>query len=177
MISGSAAYLAYYDAFALNSHIVQALAGRYAETFEQAQDYASEAWTRAYTAWESFDGGNLLGWMHTIVRNVARGQARRKRPKQISLDLVAEDRPLPHEVVERLSEQTDFDFILEHLEQDGPLCRAYRKLPEQDQEAIRLKIECDCDADAAATLGISDVAYRQRLFRARQRIRALLEEE
>jgi RNA polymerase sigma-70 factor (ECF subfamily) len=47
---------------------------------EEAKDVAQDAYAKAFTAWDSFDGTDARAWLHTIGLRLAFNRLRRRRP-------------------------------------------------------------------------------------------------
>jgi RNA polymerase sigma-70 factor (ECF subfamily) len=46
---------------------------------EEAKDVAQDAYAKAFTAWDSFDGADARAWLHTIGLRLAFNRLRRRR--------------------------------------------------------------------------------------------------
>ena len=119
---------------------------------------AAEAMTIAWRRLDDVPADDPLPWLYGTARNLVLAEARRSTPAGAAAGDVAHvDQPL--------------------VELDPTLDRALRGLSQLDREAVLLVAWEDLTpAQAAKVLGISPVAFRVRLLRARRRLRARLEE-
>lgn len=133
---------------------------------DQAEDIVAEAFL---VAWRRFGElparlGDARGWLFGIARNTilnSRRGVRRREALAIRLADVA--RPASGDGTDLVNRQID-------------LGAAWSRLPVGHQETLALTVLDDLSApQAAAVLGISSVAYRLRLSRARRALRALLD--
>jgi len=137
-------------------------------TADLAEDLTAEVFLRAVQASHRFDPriGPPKAWLFRIARNALRDFQRQLRRRQVfSLsgfrDLEC-DSPSPEE-----------RLLLE--EEMARLFAALVQLSPKDREVISLSYASDLAAtEVAAILGISDTAARTRLWRALNRLRALL---
>jgi RNA polymerase sigma factor (sigma-70 family) len=119
---------------------------------------AAETMTIAWRRLDDVPADDSLPWLYGTARNLVLAEARRSEPSTAATD-------------ER-----------EHVDQppvelDPTLERALRGLSQLDREALLLVAWEDLTpGQAAKALGISPVAFRVRLLRARRRLRASLEE-
>lgn len=170
MISGSASYLAFSLAYEANYARVLDFAYQYAPSFDTAEDFAGMAWENAAKGWDHFDGANLLGWMRTIVKSVVSGYYRvPKNAILTSLDEYSETHAVPE-----LSVQDDLDLLIEYMEPDGPVFKAFHSLPEGLKTVLACRLRQEEPSQAAARLNLDYRAYRFRLYRARQMMKQLL---
>jgi RNA polymerase sigma-70 factor (ECF subfamily) len=119
-------------------------------------------------AWRRFDQlpaepGDARAWLFGIARNLLlnahRGQ-RRRGALEVRIAETAWTR----------AATDDTEVVARRLD----LARAWRRLTAQHQEALALTVWDDLtSSEAALVLGISPVAYRLRLSRARRALRAL----
>jgi len=126
---------------------------------EVAEEAVSETFT---TAWRRRDEAvaDSLPWLLGIARRVLANQRRSARRRRA--------------LVERLSAQPAPPST---PAETPPVLEALSRLPERDQEVLRLAAwEELSSAEAARVLGCSPVAYRIRLHRARKRLASLLSE-
>ena len=119
---------------------------------------AAEAMTIAWRRLDDVPADDPLPWLYGTARNLVLAEARRSAPAAAAAAEV------------------------EHVDQppvdlDPTLDRALRELSQLDREALFLVAWEDLTpGQAAKALGISPVAFRVRLLRARRRFRASLEE-
>ena len=119
---------------------------------------AAEAMTIAWRRLADVPAEDPLPWLYGTARNLVFEEARRSAPSAAAeLEVEHVDQP--------------------PVELDPTLDRALRELSQLDREALLLVAWEDLTpGQAAKALGISPVAFRVRLLRARRRFRASLEE-
>ena len=119
---------------------------------------AAEAMTIAWRRLDDVPADDPLPWLYGTARNLVLAEARRSAPAVATAPEPEHPDPLP-------------------VELDPTLERALRTLSDLDREALLLVAWEDLTpGQAAKTLGISPVAFRVRLLRARRRFQASLEE-
>ena len=139
-----------------------------------AEDLAQDAFLKAFAALDRFDGRSaLFTWLYRIAVNTARDwiDHRRRRPT-IPLEGAfgpgaepADSGELPAQAAERSERQLAVRAALE-------------RLPEPFRTTLILReLEGHSYEDVAAILGISIGTVESRLFRARSKLRALLERQ
>jgi RNA polymerase sigma-70 factor, ECF subfamily len=118
---------------------------------------AAEAMTIAWRRLDDVPADDPLPWLYGTARNLVLAEARRSTPSAVAAEVAHVDQP--------------------PVELEPTLDRALRGLSQIDREALLLVAWEDLTpARAAKVLGISPVAFRVRLLRARRRLRARLEE-
>jgi RNA polymerase sigma-70 factor (ECF subfamily) len=140
-----------------------------------AEDVAQEtflvAWRRRSEA--RLVDGSMLPWLLVIATNTARTQSRSARRWLALLRRMPVPRPgvdsdLADEVAGRLDDQRRMAEIL----------AAVRRLPRGEREAVALCVWSGVPyPDAAVVLGISEVAVRSRVSRARARLARIVAQE
>jgi RNA polymerase sigma-70 factor (ECF subfamily) len=133
-------------------------------------DLVQETFVRVYEARERWRPGEVgLGaWLYRVARNQAldhlRKTARRATGPIEGSDVAEDPGPGPERAVS-LRQTAD------------EVRRAVDALPPQDREVLLLRFDEDRSYEEIAALtGTSAAAVKQRVFRARARVRALLEE-
>ena len=125
-----------------------------------AEDLLSEVFITALSASArvvAHDSGSALPWLYGIALNLLRAHFRQQPPSASS----ARDLGMDWDAV---------DDRLDALAERGRLRAALDGLADADRELLLLVAwECLTPAEAAAALGISQVAARSRLHRARKR--------
>lgn len=145
---------------------VLAYALRRVDASEDAADVVAETFL---VAWRRLDevpaGGRERLWLYAVARRVT-ANARRAEGRRTRL-------------AERLGETLRTELVT-HPDPDGKateVMRAMAALGEEERELLLLVTwEELSPSEAAKVLGISAIAARSRLHRARRRLRALLEE-
>ncbi len=145
---------------------------------EDAADLAQETFARVYQHRARFDGRQKFStWLYTIATNLVRDRFRwRARHPQVSLD--AEDAVTGHSLRERMA-GTDAlpDESLQAAERGEQVRRAVAALPEELRTPLILaEYEERSQSEIADILDCSVKAVEMRLYRARQSLRAELEQ-
>jgi len=139
-----------------------------------AEDLAQETFLKAFGAIDRFDGRSaLFTWLYRIAVNTARdwNDHRRRRP---AVPLEGEHGPVVDPVAPDGSPQ---DAAMRR-EERAAVRRALARLPEPFRTTLVLReMEGLPYEEIAETLGISIGTVESRIFRARGKLRALLEEE
>ena len=132
---------------------------------DHAEDLVAETFLVVWRRFEDVpnDTGDSRAWIFGICRNIMlNGRRGDQRRNALGVRLAAS---VP-------VSSADIDLA----EQRVDLARAWRQLSENHQEALGLAVFEDLSGpQAAAVLGISPVAYRIRLTRARRALRLLLD--
>ena len=132
---------------------------------DHAEDLVAETFLVVWRRFEDVpsDAGDSRAWIFGICRNIMlNGRRGDQRRNALGVRLAA---AVPVSAAD-----------LDLAEQRVDLARAWRQLSEVHQEALGLAVFEDLSGpQAAAVLGISPVAYRIRLTRARRALRLLLE--
>jgi RNA polymerase sigma-70 factor (ECF subfamily) len=123
-----------------------------------ADDLVSEAFVRAWTVRDRVEMATVRGYLFTIVRNLFLKQRRHGR-REVSLDeRLADGRPGPDE---RAGDQRDLQVVL----------AALARLPEVDRAAVLMRADEGVPyEEIAAALGISTVAAKVKVHRARLKL-------
>jgi len=157
-------------------HLVDAYSGRVLaycrarlHSEEDAQDAAQEVFLRAYKSLATFRRGeNFASWLFAIAANNVRTHfklfsARKQKEEMFKRQRMVEPGIDPGEDAERALEQS-------------ALRAAVRSLPEDMQKPVALYYFAGLSViETAKALGIGEEAVKTGLFRARGRLRALLE--
>lgn len=123
-----------------------------------ADDITSETFVRAWTHFESIRTESVKAYLLAIARNLAMSEARR-RARQRPLDF--EQRDPGRDPATRAAERGEMERVLE----------AVSELPEGEREALVLRaVEQLSYDEVARVLGISVVAAKVRVHRARARL-------
>jgi RNA polymerase sigma-70 factor (ECF subfamily) len=132
-----------------------------------AWDVVTETFTAAWRHWHRRPGqGELLPWLYAIAGNAVRGQWRATERRRRLVARLAESGAPDH-----AADPADGVVLGRSIED------ALARLPEADQEVLRL-IAWEGQTDARSlglALGLSPVAARSRVHRARRRLRAVLD--
>jgi RNA polymerase sigma-70 factor (ECF subfamily) len=163
-----AAYAFIEELFARHQGEIYAYLVRMLRDPELAADLTQDAFVKAYRAYDTLEKPeNARAWLYQIAHRVALDDLRRKRIVRF-VPLVGEARTTAPSA-ERLA----MDLRL-----SGELERALARIPERQRSALLLAELHDLTGlELAAALGVSHVAARALLSRARTSLRATLAEE
>lgn len=151
--------------YAEHGRAVLAYAVRRATDVEDAADVVADTFLVAWRRLDDVPAGEAARlWLYGVARNVLANQQRSEHRRQrlgerlrAELPAALEDAPLP-------------------ASQTGAVRAALAQLGPEDQEILRLAgWEELSPGEIAIVLGISQIAARSRLHRARRRLRAALE--
>lgn len=130
---------------------------------EVARDITSETFVRAWTAPDEPRMETVKAYLFAIARNLHRKQWRRESRTEVLDEAMADQAPLPDQVA---VQNEDYRRTLE----------AMKTLPEIDRTVLLLRAEEDLSyQDIAAATGLSVVAAKVKVFRARAKLAALLQ--
>jgi len=131
-----------------------------------AQDITSETFARVWTATEEPRLESVKAYLFTIARNLHRKQWRRRSREQ----------PLDEEAVRHLADpERAPDDAAEFQEEFRLAMEAVQTLPELDRTVLLLRGEQELSyEDIAVATGLSVVAAKVRVFRARAKLATLL---
>lgn len=131
------------------------------EADDVAQDIVVRAWRSAASV-RSATPGALCAWLDTVARSVVIDSARRRRRVPFTADIDETDIESPRRV------EDDVEARQRLRDVHAAIAGLQRSL----REPLLLQVEHDLSAtEIADRLGISDVAVRQRLARARRILR------
>ncbi|RMD63537.1 MAG: sigma-70 family RNA polymerase sigma factor [Alphaproteobacteria bacterium] len=141
----------------------RALVGDRSRADDLVQDCLERAWSRAHLF---RPGEDVRVWLFTILHNlhVSSIRRRRRQPRLVPLVDGAPD-PAMREGQESAAEMADLAWALEQLP------------PDQCSAVLLVGLEDMTYRQAAAVLGIPVGTLMSRLYRGRQRLRALIEGE
>ncbi|WP_326560309.1 RNA polymerase sigma factor [Micromonospora sp. NBC_01796] len=115
------------------------------------------------------DRGSPLGWLFGVARNVIAAERRRSLRQHQASGRVAGRRLLDPDDIARIEERIDAEAVARRTYE------ALGGLPEQTRALLELvAVDGLSVAEAAQALGISPIAARVRLHRARRTVRLLL---
>jgi RNA polymerase sigma-70 factor (ECF subfamily) len=156
------------ELFGRHQHEIYAYLVRMLRDPDLAADLTQDAFVKAYKAYDTLDKPeNARAWLYQIAHRVALDDLRRKRIVRF-IPLVGETRNTTPSA--------------EHLVMDtrlsGELQRALERIPERQRSALLLAELHDLTGlELAAALGVSHVAARALLTRARESLRQALTSE
>jgi RNA polymerase sigma factor (sigma-70 family) len=150
---------------------VEVLMGYFARRCREPQtvaDLTSETFVRAVEGFAGFDPrkGSDRAWLFGIAARVFARHCEQSAGGRDAVARLGGHRPLDSGEIEELAERID-------AEREGAaLMRRWARLPEPERAAIELvDLEGFTPMEAALALGVSRVAFRKRLSRARSRLR------
>ncbi|WBB67081.1 sigma-70 family RNA polymerase sigma factor [Micromonospora sp. WMMD812] len=115
------------------------------------------------------DRGSQIGWLFGVARNVIADERRRAAQRLRVTGRMAGRRDLDADDIARIEERIDAESAARRT------YRALRELPEDTRALVELvAVDGLAVAEAATALGMSPVAARVRLHRARRTVRAVL---
>jgi RNA polymerase sigma-70 factor, ECF subfamily len=129
---------------------------------ETARDITSETFVRAFTAPEEPRMETVKAYLFAIARNLHRKQWRRDSRQDVLDEATPDQSPSPDEA---MVQNEEYRRTFE----------AMKALPEIDRTVLLLRAEADLSyQDIAAATGLSVVAAKVKVFRARAKLTALL---
>jgi RNA polymerase sigma-70 factor (ECF subfamily) len=139
-----------------------------------AEDLVQDTMLKAYRAWDRFQtGGNVRGWLMTILRNTFLNQRRRERRAGVVADVMELESFTVFQNVQEVDPEGDF---FEQLV-DDEVWHAIDQLPQEYRETLVLRdVEGMAYDQIAGVLGIKIGTVKSRLFRARQALQSRLYE-
>jgi RNA polymerase sigma-70 factor (ECF subfamily) len=148
---------------------VLAIARRFADDLDDAEDLAQRAFINAAQRAGGWRGGSFKSWLFRIVVNLAKNHVRDTSRFDRSEEAAeSEAEPTAPEAHERM----------EAREQREALRAAVAKLPRRQREVLLLRIDGDQPfAEIAATLGITEVNAKVNFHHAVQKLKAWLAAE
>lgn len=157
-----------------------AVARRIVGNEEDARDTVQDAFISAFKALDRFAGdAKLSTWLHRIVVNTAlmRLRTRKRRPEEPLDSLLPAFKDDGHQQHEPVEWRDGADVALERNETRAFVRAQIDRLSETYRTVLLLRdIEELSTPEVARALGISENAVKIRLHRARQALRALLDE-
>jgi RNA polymerase sigma-70 factor, ECF subfamily len=153
------------DLFARHQNEIYAYLVRMLRDPELAADLTQDAFVKAYRAYDSLQKPeNARAWLYQIAHRVALDNLRRRRIVRF-VPLVGETR----------NTSPSAEHLAMDLRLSGDLQRALEKIPERQRAALLLAELHDLTGlELAAALGVSHVAARALLTRARESLRQAL---
>jgi RNA polymerase sigma-70 factor, ECF subfamily len=157
-----------------------AVARRIVGSEEDARDVLQEAYTSAFKSIGRFEGtAKVSTWLHRIVVNMAlmRLRTRKRKPEESIEPLLPSFKDDGHMALPTGAWGEPADAAMEHEEIRAFVRAQIDKLPDAYRTVLLLRdIEEMSTSDVATLLETTDNAVKIRLHRARQALRALLDE-
>lgn len=157
------------ELFALHHGEIYAYVYRMVRDSELAADFAQDTFIKAYRHLDSLeDRGKARAWLYQIAHRVVLDELRRRRIVQF-LPLVGDTHGGAAPSAEHLAME---------MRLSGPLARALARIPERQRAALLMAEVNDMTGlELAEALGVSHVAARALLTRARESLRQALADE
>ena len=154
--------------FALHHGEIYAYILRMVRDSDLAADFAQDTFIKAYRAQNSLeDRGKARAWLYQIAHRVVLDEMRRRRIVRF----------LPW-TGESHGAAPSAEHLAMEMRLSGPLARALGRIPERQRAALLLAEVHDLTGlELAASLGVSHVAARALLTRARESLRVALADE
>jgi len=154
--------------FALHHAEIYAYIFRMVRDADVAADFAQDTFIKAYKAQDSLeDRAKARAWLYQIAHRVVLDEMRRRR--------IIHFMPWTGE---SHGAAPSAEHLAMEMRLSGPLARALARIPERQRAALLLAEVNDLTGlELAGTLGISHVAARALLTRARESLRVALAEE
>jgi len=143
---------------------------------EEVQDISQEVFVRVYRSIDKFEfDASFFSWIYRITVNLCIDELRRRRVKRaLSLDFLTEG---TLEKEKKSKEQLLASDGVMNDEKREIVLDALQKISQEHRQVIILREYEELSyAEIAAYLGISIQAVKSRIFRAREDLRALLED-
>jgi RNA polymerase sigma-70 factor (ECF subfamily) len=156
------------ELFALHHAEIYAYVFRLVRDADVAADFAQDTFIKAYKARDSLeDRTKARAWLYQIAHRVVLDEMRRRRIVHF-LPLTSESH----------GAAPSAEHLAMEMRLSGPLARALARIPERQRAALLLAEVHDLTGlELAETLGISHVAARALLTRARESLRQALADE
>jgi RNA polymerase sigma-70 factor, ECF subfamily len=154
--------------FALHHGEIYAYIYRMVRDADVAADFAQDTFIKAYKAQDSLeDRAKARAWLYSIAHRVVLDEMRRRRIVRF----------LPW-TGESHGAAPSAEHLAMEMRLSGPLARALARIPERQRAALLLAEVNDLSGlELADTLGVSHVAARALLTRARESLRVALADE
>jgi RNA polymerase sigma factor (sigma-70 family) len=151
---------------------VFSLVMRFVNNREQAEELAQDVFVKAYRYLADFKGESKFStWLYTIVNTTCLSYLRKKKEQSISLD---NDNILA--VAGNKANNESAYGRLEHKTQKEMINYAIKQLPEADARLITLFYQAEQSIEEIGIiLGIDANNVKVKLFRARQKLREIME--
>jgi RNA polymerase sigma-70 factor (ECF subfamily) len=156
------------ELFALHHSEIYAYIFRMVRDADVAADFAQDTFIKAYRAQDSLeDRAKARAWLYQIAHRIVLDEMRRRRIVRF----------LPW-TGESHGAAPSAEHLAMEMRLSGPLARALARIPERQRAALLLAEVGDLTGlELAGTLGISHVAARALLTRARESLRQALADE
>ncbi len=156
------------ELFGKHQHEIYAYLLRMLRDSELAADLTQDAFVKAYKAYDALQKPeNARAWLYQIAHRVALDDLRRRRIVRF-VPLVGEAR----------NSAPSAEHLVMEARLSGDLHRALQKIPERQRQALLLAELHDMTGlELAAVLGVSHIAARALLTRARESLRQALAAE
>jgi RNA polymerase sigma-70 factor (ECF subfamily) len=156
------------ELFALHHGEIYAYVFRMVRDADVAADFTQDAFIKAYKAQDSLeDRAKARAWLYQIAHRVVLDEMRRRRIVRFMPWTGESNGAAP-----------SAEHLAMEMRLSGPLARALERIPERQKAALLLAEVNDLTGmELAETLGVSHVAARALLTRARESLRQALADE
>ncbi len=147
------------------------LAMRYVNDRELAEELSQDVFLKAYKYLADFKGNSKFStWLYTIVNTTCLSHLRKKKDETILLEeekmVAISDSNTTYKPLDRLEQKTQKQFIDD----------AMKHLPESEAQILTLFYQSEQSVDEIGIiLGLTTSNVKVRLFRARQKLKEILE--
>ena len=157
------------------------VARRITQNDEDARDAVQSAFLSAFVSLKTFEGGcQISTWLHRIVVNAAlmKLRSKRRKPEESIEALLPAFHEDGHHVEQFSSVGMPADRLLEQREVRAMVRASIDQLPESYRTVLLLRdIEGLSTNEAAEALGVTAMAVKVRLHRARQALSTLIRKQ
>ncbi|WP_276134324.1 RNA polymerase sigma factor [Polluticoccus soli] len=152
-------------------HFVFTISMRYVENREEAEEIAQDVFMKAYRSLAGFNGKSKFStWLYAIAHHTCLSHLRKRKTMMVSVDA--------HPAIENtlLAAEKASDKINTNSTRNL-LDKAMSRLDKQDAEILTLFYQAEQSLEEIATItGQTPNNVKVRLFRARQRLKNILEQ-
>ncbi|UGU17138.1 sigma-70 family RNA polymerase sigma factor [Sinomicrobium kalidii] len=144
------------------------VAKRYLDNREDAEDAVQEAFIKAFQKLDQYKREVTFGaWLKRIVINHCLDNIKRKKERWLSVE----------DVLHEVAEEGPSEWLVEDSVTQQTVIRAMERLPESSRHVVMLFLVEGYDhEEISEILGITEVNSRTLLFRAKKKLREMLEE-
>jgi len=147
---------------------------RYVPNREEAEEAAQDVFIKAYRSLADFRGQcKFSTWLYTIVNTTCISRLRKKREQAVSVD-----NEQMHQLGDAMASTEKASTVTERKSQQQMMDIAIGKLPEVDAQIITLYYQHEQTLDEiGAILGLTSANVKVKLFRARQKLKDILQQQ
>ena len=146
------------------------IVSKYIASRETAEEVAQDVFLKAYRFLADFNGQSKFStWLYTIANNTALSHLRRKGLNTINLEPA---------IMEQIDHSVPAANVIDAKTEKKMIQQAMAKLPAEDARILTLYYLADQSVEEiAGILGIASGNVKIRLFRARSKMKAVLEKD